>query len=168
MSCAPRNQLRLARIASKYFKQGSNFLWLENARFAFLEALWAKPMRLLAVLHAYLRSKSERAVTNIGKFILLLLCRPVFKAHDFCFQRLFALNDRRIRILCGRKGLLGFEDAALNIDHSAINASFGLKRLYALQQLERQLCAAKARLDFRQHNSSSPMTAATHDGKGVA
>jgi len=82
---------------------------LENRLLAGIVAGCTKPMRRLAVLHFRLQGIRVGAGSNALKAIAGALCGPVFKARDLLFEIAFALNERRMVVLCHKQCSLGVD-----------------------------------------------------------
>ena len=77
---------------------------------ALLIAGGAKPMLWLALVHTWLKCVSERPLPRVLQFIALHLTFPVFEAHNLMFKASYALGSIRLRRVCRRQRLLGFEN----------------------------------------------------------
>lgn len=87
---------------------------------ALLIAVSTYAMRWFAGAHFWLQKVSERSATKVGQLVPLLLCFPCFKAHQFLFKIIYALNQRKLlRLsvesarLSGHDGVIHFDDLAL-------------------------------------------------------
>ena len=65
-------------------------------------------MRRFSICCLWLQRISKRIPSKIGQSIPLLLSFPIFKASHFCFKFVYALNQRRLRLLCGKDFFLKF------------------------------------------------------------
>ncbi len=70
-------------------------------------------MGWLAVLHSWLRHVGESSPVYGLQYIALLLCFPVFQAHNFLFKLSYALNQRHLR-------RLGLQNLLLDHEYRAI------------------------------------------------
>lgn len=113
-----------------------------------IEAICAKPMRWLGVLHARLRHIDEGSAISVHKMIAVALCCPVFQAHNLLFKVRYAAGVRRLRLLRSKQSLLGFQNETLQIDLDAIDRRLRLGSVQALHDVLRRLEAGKPGTDF--------------------
>ncbi len=73
-------------------------------------AICTDSVKGLAVAHRCFYRKSNNARTNIGKFVALLICFPIFQASHLLFKVAYFLNQRRLRLLCREDFFLKFYD----------------------------------------------------------
>src|ERR1700676_347716 len=72
---------------------------LEKRLLAVLEACWAKPMRGFFAASRWLGHVSEYTAPDCLQIIPLLLSFPISKLGVFCFERLYLLQLRHLRLL---------------------------------------------------------------------
>ena len=78
-----------------------------------LEAVCAKPMRVLSLLHSRLRHVSESAEINSLKLVALLFSFPVFEAHNLLFKLSYVFAARRLRRAGDGKSMENVHDLLL-------------------------------------------------------
>jgi hypothetical protein len=83
--------------------------------------------------------------------IALLLTFPVFQAQNLLFKLAYAAQGRRLRFLCRRKRLAGFEDVALeaDLDLSDRRLRCGSAQVAEIElgKVAVQMCFAARRID---------------------
>lgn len=84
---------------------------VQDRLLAFLKALLAQAMRWFTVLHAWLDRVGKSSAPAVLQLVALLLCVPVFKLGNACFELAYSINQRRmlrLSVECG--GLGGYEN----------------------------------------------------------
>lgn len=114
---------------------------LKDRGLAVLEAVCAKIMRGFARAHFFLRSEHKRPVSRGYQLVALLLSVPVFHCSNLAFKFLYALNHRRLRLMCLEQGLVGIEDDLIKLDSLPLNLSHRMKAHEALTKISQSLQA---------------------------
>ena len=76
-------------------------------------AVWTQPMRWFSASYRFFKGVGDDSAFYLVQFVALRLSLPCFKASNFFFQFVFALNQRRIllkqrelsRLCFGKQGL---------------------------------------------------------------
>jgi hypothetical protein len=123
----------------------------EKGFLVLLKAIWAEPMRWLAILHSKLRHVGDCSDVYVYRFVALCLCRPVFEAHNFLFKLAYALEVRRMARFRFVQSSLGLQKAPLNIDNGLIDGGLGFEGLEALRNVQSSLNCLKSSLDRLNH-----------------
>ena len=127
---------------------------LQDRFLALLVAGGAKPMLRLALIHTWLKCVSERPLPRVLQFIALLVSFPVFKTHNFLFKASYALSSIRLRRVCRRQRLLGFENVPSELDLNLIDRRLLGGSIETLQQVKRDFEALIGHHDFSAANHS--------------
>ena len=86
-----------------------------------IEAVWAKPMKRLAVFHSWLRRISESSTIYGVKLVALFLTFPVFQLHNLLFKIAYTIQQRELRRIGRKCARLGGEDYSLQFDNLVLN-----------------------------------------------
>src|SRR5580700_6298788 len=125
------NQFGAARGASQQVAAAWKACAIQYRFLGLLITICAYIMRRFAAAHRFFDGVGERAVTDIGELISLLLCYPCFEASNFFFEITYALQQRRALILCRQRGIVGIDKFALEFEE------LGLKGLTVVQRYHR-------------------------------
>jgi len=109
-----------------------------------LVAVCTYAMDWLSVCCLLLQKVSERSSTKVGQLVPLLLSFPCFKASHFFFKIAYALNQRKLRLLCG-------EDFFLKVYDSPVASGNIVDVLQSLRQIKRSLDRAEPHNQFSGH-----------------
>ena len=120
---------------------------LEKRFFIVLIAICAKHMKWFASFHAWLHGISKNARTDFGKLVALLFCIPCFQASHFFFKAAYALQQRRLRMLCGKEFFAEFY--SYRIARGGI-----IQILQSPRKIERALERAETSEKFSSHGAS--------------
>ncbi|HEY5072062.1 MAG TPA: hypothetical protein VII63_08525 [Caulobacteraceae bacterium] len=121
-----------------------------------VETIRAKPMRWLAVCHAFLLHVGESSKINGVKLVILLLAFPVFELHNLLFKISYSVGRRRLRRLSRRKNVMELKDLLLERDLDVIDTYLRVGSIQGLRKICERLEAAKARAEFSDHAFVSP------------
>src|SRR2546430_498482 len=119
-------------------------------------------MRRFSACFVSLHGVSKRSTTVIGQLVPLLLSFPCFKASHFFFKLAYALNQRRLRRLCGEEFFLQFYDrrvatgSVIDVLKSLRNIKCGLDGAQASNRFtnHRNLLATRASLTANSERAS--------------
>ena len=109
-------------------------------------------MRRFSIGCLWLQGISKGIPSEVGQSIPLLLSFPLFKASHFFFKVVYALNQRRLRLLCG-------EDAFLKFYNRRVATGDIVDILQSLRYIEGGLECAKAGEYFSNHHVSPDVCA---------
>ena len=98
-------------------------------------------MRRFSTCFTLLKNTSERSSSKVLQFVALLLSFPFFHLSHFCFKLAYALNQRRMRRICGEDFFLKFYDRRV-ANGSVIDV------LQSLRHIERGIKNAESCYDF--------------------
>jgi hypothetical protein len=121
---------------------------MQDRALPMLVAFCTNEMRRFGRAHARLQFIEKNARWQFLQFVALLCTFPCFKASHFFFKLAYALNQRRLRLLCGENFFLKFYDrpvASGNI----------VDVLESLHHIKRGLDSAQASDRFTNHGVSS-------------
>ena len=150
------NHLTFARYAliNRVLVSGRNRL--EKRLLAVGVAVWAKPMRWLGASGVWLQHVSHAAIPQPLQFVILLFSVPCFEAANFCFERAYLIQLRRLR-------LASFDGLAERLQDSALEFyGFGSHRLsvahtyHRLRNIQRRLRAGDGGGDLSDWHDDSP------------
>src|SRR6185437_12959462 len=112
LPCAGHICFPAATLTNSHIGSARKPRYMLQDRFSsFLITVWTYPMRWFGGLHAFLHGKGkDPARPQFFQFVALLLCFPCFKASHFCFKRVYAINQLRLRRLGGENLFLEFYD----------------------------------------------------------
>lgn len=96
---------------------------------------------------------NQRSESPILKYVALLLCVPCFKGSHFCFKIVYAINQRRLRRLCGENFFLQFYDRPV-AGNGIVNI------LQSLRHIKRGLEGAHATSKYFSHYGVSSRSGA--------
>lgn len=111
-------------------------------------ACWAKPMRWFGSAHFWLEHVGRRAPADVLELVALKLCRPCFEISNFCFERTYALQQRRLLLLGGRDMAMQFDRLALKIKDGVVAPDLFANVNKRLQTLKHEIEALKAGTDI--------------------
>lgn len=133
-------------------------------QYRFLRArktIWAQGMRGLARTFRILQSIGHHPVVPVFfQLVALSLCRPVAKAHGFCFGRAFLLGERLI-------GLLGVEQLPLQIERGLEPDALIVHLRESLGAVQHRLERAKTGEDLPNHPIPQVVELAADAGRVV-
>jgi hypothetical protein len=104
-------------------------------------------MRWFAARFFWLKFVGERSPSKVLKLIALLLSFPCFEASHLFFKITYALNQRRLRRLCGK-------DLFLKFYNRRIPAGSVVDVFQSLREIERGLNRTEACYQFSRHVAS--------------
>ena len=117
---------------------------LEHRFSPILVAALTQQMRWFGALSLRLQGISKNASPNLGKLIPLLLSFPCFEVSHFFFKLAYALNQRRLRRLCG-------EDLFLKLYDRRIATGDIVDVLESLREIKGSLDRAQASDELGRH-----------------
>lgn len=152
MPHAPSHNIKPALVADEGMRSAHREQFMVQDRFlAILITIGTYPMGWLAFFHAFFKAVSERPLPSVLQLIALLVCRPIFHAHDFLFKRVYALQIRRMNALGLGQAALRVEQMALDFEDGSVDSRLTFQRNNARRYVARELKALKTGLDFGDH-----------------
>lgn len=115
---------------------------LQDRWLTLLEAGSTEIMRGFALTHRSLQRVHHTSRKRSCQLIALLLSIPIFHACDLAFQFSYALNQRRLRHICGENLVLGVDDLLIKLDGFRLNISHRFQAYEGLRNLTSRLQAA--------------------------
>jgi hypothetical protein len=96
---------------------------LHKRSLSVLVTMCAKPMRRFGAASVWLQHEGKCTRSKTFQFVFILLSIPLFKASHFLFKRAYALQSRKLRLLCGEDLFLECYDRPLRMAASLMSFS---------------------------------------------
>jgi hypothetical protein len=99
-----------AAAAPKFIIVGSANMLLKIKLSSIGSAVCTDAVKRLTASHGFFNRKGHDAWGNLGEFVALLVCLPIFQAVHFSFKIANTLDQRRLCLLCGKNFFLKLYD----------------------------------------------------------